>query len=328
VFFVLFVWSRIGAYRIARDNPPVGAFLEVNETRMHYVHVPARAGAADLPPLVFIHGASANLNDQMVPFRRLLEGRAELLFLDRPGHGWSERGPDNSNQSLQADTIVALMDALKIKDAIIVAHSFGGSVATPLVLKYPERVRGLLFLAAASHPWPNKKTQWYYDVAVMPVLGRIFTETIALPAGSLRIEAGSEHVFCPNKMPNNYLEKAQIPLVLRPSAFRNNAVDVAGLHDFVSMISPRYGEIDKPAIVITGDQDTVVLEEVHSRGLARDIKNSELVWIRGLGHKPDYIATSLAVAAIEKLNGADRDLQAAARNLEDAIPKMEPGTCG
>ena len=58
------------------------------------------------------------------------------------------------------------MDALKIKDAIIVAHSFGGSVATPLALKYPERVRGLLFLAAASHPWPNKKTQWYYDVAV------------------------------------------------------------------------------------------------------------------------------------------------------------------
>ena len=74
LLFVLFVWSRIGAYRIARDNPPVGAFLEVNGTRMHYVHVPAKAGVADLPPLVFIHGASANLNDQMVPFRPLLGG--------------------------------------------------------------------------------------------------------------------------------------------------------------------------------------------------------------------------------------------------------------
>lgn len=86
--------TRVGSWLIERRNPPVGAFTTVAGTRMHYVHVHPAAGA-DLPPLVFIHGASGNLKDQMVPFRPALEGRAEMLFLDRPGHGWSERGAGN-----------------------------------------------------------------------------------------------------------------------------------------------------------------------------------------------------------------------------------------
>ena len=64
--------TRAGAWLIERRNPPVGAFAIVDGTRIHFVHVPAPA-APDLPPIVFIHGASANLNDQMVPARPLLK---------------------------------------------------------------------------------------------------------------------------------------------------------------------------------------------------------------------------------------------------------------
>lgn len=318
--------TRIGVYLIERSNPAVGEFVEVNGTRMHHVHVRAGA-AAELAPIVFIHGASGNLNDPMMALRSRLEGRAELLFLDRPGHGWSSRGDGNSTPALQAQTIVALMDELKIKDAIIVAHSFGGSVATTLALNHSDHVRGLLFLAPATHPWPGGATEWYYDLTVMPIVGRLFTETIALPAGLLRMKRGSACVFGPNHMPADYVEKAQIPLVLRPNVFRANSTDVAGLYDYVSTIASRYGEIKKPTIIITGDHDSVVLEEIHSKGLARDIKGSELVWVKGLGHKPDYIASDLAIMALEKLNGADRDLQAAARKLEIVLSELGPGQC-
>jgi pimeloyl-ACP methyl ester carboxylesterase len=323
---ILFVLTRLGAARIARENPPVGAVIEANGTKLHYVHVPAGPDA-DLPPLVFLHGASANLNDQMIPFRPLLDGRAEMLFFDRPGHGWSERGKDNSTQGLQAETLTALMDALEIKDAIIVAHSFGSSVAMGLVLAHPERVRGIVFLAPATHPWPNKKTQWYYDVASIPVLGRIFTETLTLPVGQMSIAQASLNVFCPNPPPEGYTTKAQIPLVLRPSAFHANAQDVAGLHDYVTEASKRYGEIKKPVVIITGDEDTVVAEEIHSKGLERDVPGSELLWIKGLGHKPDYAATQLAVSAIEKINGKPHDLQVEARALEVSVAESRVTGC-
>ena len=106
--------TRLGAWLIERRHPPEGSFADIDGTRLHYVHVPA-PGRPELPPLVFFHGATANLKDQMVPLRPLLEGRAELLFLDRPGHGWSGRGPgNNETQEAQAETIAALMRHLGI----------------------------------------------------------------------------------------------------------------------------------------------------------------------------------------------------------------------
>jgi pimeloyl-ACP methyl ester carboxylesterase len=316
--FALAGVSRAGAWLIERRNPPAGQFTDIDGAAIHYVHIPAPAGA-DLPPIVFIHGASANLNDQMAPLRPLLEGRAELLFFDRPGHGWSTRGSGNDTPDGQAATLAALMDRLGIERAIVVAHSFGGATATAFARRFPQKTAGLVFLSPATHPWPGGKTSWYYDLATLPVLGRLFTETIAWPAGTARIGAATECVFSPNKVPDDYLVRAEIPLVLRPRAFRSNAVDVAGLYAYTLKAEPGYRDIRAPTVVISGDRDTVVYATVHSTGLKRDIPGAELVWVHNLGHKPDWIASDLVVAAIEKVAGRAVDLQAAARVVEARI---------
>jgi pimeloyl-ACP methyl ester carboxylesterase len=310
--------TRIGAWLIERRNPPVGDFAHVNGTRIHYVHVPAPRNA-DLPPIVFIHGASANLKDQMLPLRPVLEGRAEMLFFDRPGFGWSERGADNGDPAAQSKTIAALMDRLGIDKAIIVGHSFGGALAAAFGHDFPQRTLGLVFISAATHPWPGGKTSWYYDLTTTPVLGRLFSETLTYPAGSLQMANAVRCVFSPNEVPDNYVAAASIPLVLRPAAFRANAADVAGLYDFVRTAAARYHEIKAPAVVISGDRDKVVFAKIHSIGLARDIAGAELVWVKNLGHKPDWIAPDLVVAAIEKTAGRNLDLQAVARNVEARI---------
>jgi pimeloyl-ACP methyl ester carboxylesterase len=310
--------SRVGAWLIERRHPPVGSFIEIGDARLHYVHLAAPA-AADLPPIVFIHGASANLGDQMVPLRPLLEGRAELLFVDRPGHGWSSRGSANESQAAQADTIAALMRTLGIDKAIIVGHSFGGSLTAAFGLNHADQTLGLVFLSAATHPWPGGKTSWYYALTAVPVIGRLFAETVAYPAGTSRMANATVCVFAPNPVPPDYLARASIPLVLRPSAFRANAIDVEGLYRFAVANAPRYPEILAPTVVISGDEDTVLYEEIHSAGLARDIPGAEMVWVKNLGHKPDWIAPDLVVAAIEKLAGKPVDLQAAARRVEERI---------
>jgi pimeloyl-ACP methyl ester carboxylesterase len=311
--------TRVGAWLIERRNPPSGSFATIEGTRLHFLHVPAGAGA-DLPPLVFVHGASGNLRDQMLPFRPLLEGRAEMLFVDRPGHGWSERGPaQNATPAGQAAAIAALMTELGMQRAIVVGHSFAGAVLTAFGLFHPDRVAGLVFLAPATHPWPGGETSWYYELTNRPVIGPLFSETLAWPGGVMRMSAATACVFAPNPVPERYAEKVGIGLVLRPRAFRANARDVAGLYDFVEKHAPRYGEIAAQTVIITGNRDTVVYEEIHSVGLARDIPGAELLWIDNLGHKPDWIATDLAVAAIEKLAGFDRDLQTMARVVEARI---------
>lgn len=310
--------TRVGAWLIERRNPPIGTFATVNHTRMHFVHV-GRPATADLPPVIFIHGASGNLKDQMLPLRPRLEGRAEMLFFDRPGHGWSARGPQNEDPHGQAKTIAALMDHAGIDRAIVVGHSFGGAVAATFALDFPGRTAGLLFLAPASHPWPGGKTSWYYTLTTTPVVGPLFSETLSYPGGALRIGAATECVFSPNKAPDDYVRDASIPLVLRPAAFRANAANVEGLYRHALATAPRYGEIAAPTVIISGDADTVVYEEIHSAGLGRDIPSAELIWVKNLGHKPEWVATDLAVAAIEKLSGKPVDLEVMAKQVEARI---------
>jgi pimeloyl-ACP methyl ester carboxylesterase len=309
--------TRIGVWMIERRNPPIGEFLTVNGTRMHHVHVPA--DGAELPPVVFIHGASGNLLDQMVPIRPELEGRAEMLFFDRPGHGWSSRGQDNATPRAQARTIAALMDAVGIEQAVIVGHSFGGGVAAAFALEHPEKLLGLVLLSAATHPWPGGDTSWYYGLTTIPVVGRLVSETLSLPAGWSRMAAATDCVFAPNPVPESYGRRASIALVLRPAAFRANATDVESLFPHVSDAVRLYSGIDTPTVVISGDSDTVVYEEIHSQGLARDIPGAELVWIENLGHKPDWIAPDLVASAVEKVAGNAVDLQAMARQVETRV---------
>ncbi|MAW84968.1 MAG: alpha/beta hydrolase [Phyllobacteriaceae bacterium] len=305
---ILFGLTRIGVFVIERRHPPAGAFVTANATRMHHVHVPG-PGDASLPPVVFIHGASGNLKDPMGPLRQHLEGKAELLFLDRPGHGWSGRGPaENATPAGQARTIGALMDELGMGPAVVVGHSFGGGVAAALALERPDKVAGLVFVSAASHPWPGGKTSWYYPIAARPVLGRLFSHLIALPAGWLRMKMGTACVFSPNPAPDTYSRDAAIPLVLRPANFRMNAIDVESLYPHVLEAAPRYNTIKVPTTVISGDSDTVVYEEIHSVGLAGDIPGARLVWVKNLGHKPDYVTPELVAAAIGAVAGAPESL--------------------
>ena len=319
LIFTLVGVTRVGSWLIERRNPPIGEFADINGARIHYVHIPAPANA-DLPPIVFIHGASANLKDQMLPLRPLLEGRAEMLFFDRPGFGWSGRGPgNNEDPSAQANTIAALMDRLGIKKAIIVGHSFGGVVTAAFGREHADKTLGLVFLAPATHPWPGGATSWYYDLTTIPVIGRLFSETLTYPAGTLQMTDATTCVFSPNKVPDNYLSAASIPLVLRPAAFRANATGVAGLYSYALSAAPHYNEITAPTVVISGDRDKVVYAHIHSVGLVRDISGAELVWVHNLGHKPDWIAPDLVVGAIEKAAGKDVDLAAMVRTVEARI---------
>lgn len=314
----LAVWTRLRTREIEARYPAVGEMIDVGGYRLHAVHVP-RPATADLPPLVFIHGASGNLRDQMIPFRPRLEGRAEMLFIDRPGHGWSERGgTQNDTPNGQADAIARAMQSKGISNAIIIGHSFGGAIAASFALNHPEMTAGLVFLAPATHPWPGG-IAWYYGLASTPLIGQMFAHTLALPAGLTRLDSGSACVFAPNPKPDNYITETAPALVLRPEAFRNNAIDVSNLKPYVARVAPRYTEIVAPTVIVTGDSDSIVLAHIHSEGLARDIEGAELIWIRNLGHKPDHITTDLAVRAIEKAAGFDIDLAAAAVLAESAL---------
>ena len=299
---LLAVITMLGAWKIARDYPPTGRFVEVEGGRLHVVELDARAQPTrDDPPVVLLHGASGNLGDMQVALGDKLARQHRVILVDRPGHGWSERwADDGASPARQAAMVNEMLGHLGVERSIIVAHSFAGAVATALALDHPTRVAGLVLIAPVLNPW-STGIAWYYSVAAAPYIGPLFAWTLALPAGAVLINPTVAVVFAPQDVPKDYVERAAIPLVVLPRNFLANARDVAGLHGFVTAQAPRYRGIKAPTVIITGDRDTVVSPQIHSRALAAILPHSKLIVLEGIGHMPHHGARDAVYKAIEEV---------------------------
>jgi pimeloyl-ACP methyl ester carboxylesterase len=302
LFASLALITLLSAWKIEREYPPTGRFVEVNGGRLHVVDLDARAQPKpDDLAVVLLHGASGNLGDMRVAFGDLLPRVHRTILVDRPGHGWSERwADDGASPARQAAMIDEMLGRLGVERAIIVAHSFAGAVATALALDHPDRVAGLVLIAPVLNPW-STGIAWYYRVAATPYIGPLFAWTLTLPIGEFLMVPTTALVFFPQDAPDDYVQRAAIPLVLRPQNFRANAQDVAGLHAFVTAQAPRYSLIKAPTIVIAGDRDTVVSPEIHARALAAMLPSSKLITLDGVGHMPHHVGKATVYEAIEEV---------------------------
>lgn len=296
------VATRFKAGRIADRFPADGRFVAVEGGRLHYTD--SGGGDAGAPPLLMIHGASSNHSELPLALSQTLNGRYRVISIDRPGHGWSDRigGRDAASPARQAALIAQAMDKIGAPRAIIVAHSMAGVAALNLALDHQEKVAGLVLISPVSHPWPGG-IAWYYSLTADPWVGSLFANTLALPLGLVGMKGGVISTFAPQRAPENYVERARIPLVLRPANFEANAQDVAALKAFVAIQSKRYGEIAAPVAIVSGDRDETVSTDIHSRALLAQIVGAELTVLPGVGHAPHHFAPDVVVAAIDSVAG-------------------------
>ncbi len=295
--------TAIGVAQLERAHRPAGRLVPVTGGRLHVVEL-APPRPSELAPIVLLHGASGNLEDQRLTLGHALAARRRVILIDRPGHGYSDRpgGKSDASPGRQAALVAQALGRLGVGRAIVVGHSWAGALAAALALDFPERVAGLVLLAPVTHPWPGG-IFWYNQLATTPLIGRLFVETCTLPVGSLLIARAVANVFEPQLPPADYLRDAATRLVLRPHEFLANAQDVAALKAFVTAQAPRYGEIAVPTVIVSGDRDSTVHLETHSRVAATVIPGAKLIVLPGIGHMPHHVAADAIVAAIDRLGG-------------------------
>jgi pimeloyl-ACP methyl ester carboxylesterase len=293
--------TALGVALIERAHPPAGIFVPVTGGRLHVVELgPAHPAAG--PPVVLLHGASGNLEDQRLTLGNMLAASRRVILIDRPGHGFSDRpgGATDASPRRQAALIAEALARLGVGRAIMVGHSLAGAVVTAYALDFPERVAGLVLLAPVTHPWEGGMS-WYNAMAVSPTLGKLFAHTIVLPLGMLLFPSAVESVFAPQSPPERYVERSASLLVLRPAEFIANAQDIAVLEDFVTAQVPRYRAIAAPTVIITGDRDRTVWPNIHARVVAALIPSAKLIELAGLGHMLPHVAPAAIIAAIDEI---------------------------
>jgi pimeloyl-ACP methyl ester carboxylesterase len=96
---------------------------------------------------VFIHGAGGTHQHWLHQVRDL--PHAPTYALDLPGHGRSE-GEGRDAIAAYGDWLVAFLDAVGLKQVVLVGHSMGGAIALDVALRHPARLAGLGLVATGA----------------------------------------------------------------------------------------------------------------------------------------------------------------------------------
>ena len=298
VFTIVTLWRAASNERAAEaEYPPVGQFVEIDGTRVHYVE----AGTG--PTVVLIHGASGNVNDWTFDMIDRLSDRYRVIAFDRPGLGYTDMIGRNAQAADQARLLADAAAVLGAGRPIIVGHSYGGAVALAWALERPEDLSGLLVLAGASHPW-NTGTGLYYSLLSHPISGPILANLINAWVPESYVARSVEAVFEPQEAPEGYTDHFGPGLTLRRFSLLENAQQRANLLPQIEAMAPRYGEIAVPTEILHGDADLTVPIQIHSEPLSRAIPGANLVVMEGTGHMPQHADAQAVSDAIDRLNDA------------------------
>lgn len=128
------------------DRPPFGRRLKLpSGFELHYLE----SGAG--PPVVFLHGsgpgAGAYSNFKQ-NFPELVQAGYRAVLPDMLGFGHSDK-PSGIDYTLDlfSSTVVELLDALDIRNCVLVGNSLGGAVSLKIAIDHPARVTKLVLMA-------------------------------------------------------------------------------------------------------------------------------------------------------------------------------------
>jgi pimeloyl-ACP methyl ester carboxylesterase len=315
--------SLVITARVEAEYPPAGPFVEISGGRLATL----QDGPADGPPVVLLHGASANASDPMEGIgRRLAAQGFRVIAFDRPGFGWSDRiaGGGAASPAVQADLIAEGLERLGVGPAIVFGHSWAGALALALALEHPERVSALALAAPVAMPMPDRMPElpWYWRLAVTPPVAWLLSRTVGPPVARHFLPEAARRVFQPQPALATYPSLARSALVLRPGTLLANVQDLLGLSTALAMQSPRYGTIRVPTLVISGEADPIVRPATQAVPLARAIPGSRLVLLPGIGHMLQYVAAERVADEVVRLSG---DLKGAASAMPADTPWAAEG---
>ncbi|MEV0387276.1 alpha/beta fold hydrolase [Nonomuraea sp. NPDC050643] len=108
-------------------------------------------GDSSAPPLLLIHGRTADHNDWN-GITQHFAARHHVFALDLRGHGASDH-PGEYALSAMAGDVIALLDHLGIERVTLIGHSLGGVVSYHVAMDHPGRVARLV-LEDPPQPYP------------------------------------------------------------------------------------------------------------------------------------------------------------------------------
>jgi len=246
---------------------PTEKRILVNEVEISYL----QTGAADALPLLFIHG---------FPFNKLmwanqleaLKNRYRCIAYDVRGHGQSLAGEKDFSMDLFGDDLLAFLDALRIKKAVVCGLSMGGYIALNAIQKQPDRFAGLLLVdTQCGADTPEGKEKRMKTIAFIQKNGL-----------KVYAEESLKNLFAPASFQSRKQEVQFIHQTILNTSAEVICRTLQALADRKESCS-YLPKIKTPVCVIVGSEDKITPPAVAQK-MADAIKDSKLMIINKAGH--------------------------------------------
>ncbi len=232
--------------------------------RIEYVE----QGKADGVPVIFLHGVT----DSWRSFERvlpLLPTNIHAFALSQRGHGDSHRPASGYRFADMSADLLAFMDAMGLRTAVIVGHSMGASVAQRFVIDHPDRVERLALMGAFS-TFDDPGLTDFVASSIDPL-------TDPIPAAFAREWQLSTLA---RTMPADHLDAVVSETLKVPARVWREAFD-----EFLKApdVTSELTKVSVPVLLMWGDRDWYALRQAQDR-LLEVMPKAKFITYEGFGH--------------------------------------------
>ena len=235
--------------------------------RMHY----AESGNPAGDPIVFVHGWP----DSWFSYSRvlpLLRDRFHAFAIDLRGFGASDKPASGYSIPGFANDVVAFLDALAIRRAALVGHSYGSFVARRTALAHPLRVASLMLIGTGFRPATNP--------VVIDLKASLRDLPDPIPIGFARdFQSTTIHrPIAPDFFDGLIAESLKLPRRLWPLL-----IDRLAAYDDTTQLR----QIAAPTLLLWGDRDALFSRQEQDRFLEA-LPTARLTLYDDTGHCPNW----------------------------------------
>jgi non-heme chloroperoxidase len=253
-------------------------------------------GPKDAPPIVFHHGWPLSADDWDNQMMYFLERGYRVIAHDRRGHGRSGQSWSGNDMDTYAADLIALTDALDLKDAVHVGHSTGGGE----VVHYVARARpGRVAKAAIIGAVPPVMLKSDANPGGLPIEAFDgFRTALAANRAQLYVDIPSGPFYGYNR-PGAKIDQGVIwnwwrQGMMGGAKAHYDCIKAFSETDFTEDLKA----IDVPVLVMHGDDDQIVPYADSAPLSAKLLRNGTLKTYAGLPHgmcttHPDIINPDL-----------------------------------
>ena len=232
--------------------------------RMEYVE----QGPVDGVPLVFLHGVTDSWHsfERVLP---LLPPGIHAFAVSQRGHGDSSRPASGYRFTDLSEDLLAFMDAMRLPRAIITGHSMGASVAQRFVIDHPDRVSGIVLMAAFSD-FDDPGIADFVASSIAPL-----TDPIAPAFAQEWQQSTLAQEMAPDHFDTIVTETLKVPARIWREVFDG----FLKTPPFTNQLA----RVSVPTLLMWGDRDTYASRAAQDR-LLEAIPHARLITYDGFGH--------------------------------------------